>query len=177
MAVVIDKSTMIANRDATPKILTDAYVANGEVLEAEGYVAPASGDSAGSQYKLVSMPSNARLSSLILQCTALGGAAAIDVGVFWPTTLVGGGGLNPANAGLAIAENFFVAAQSVVTALGPTEVENQSGSYTIPKQELPLWQAIGMAADPGIDLDIVASVNVAIGANGFLGLKARYVKQ
>ena len=41
---------------------------------------------------------------------------------------------------------------------------NQSGNNTIPNQEISLWQAAGLLADPGVDLDIVATVaGAAIG--------------
>jgi len=177
MAVVTLKSTMITNRDAIPKVLTDAYVANGEVLEAEGYVAPANGDSANSAYKLISVPSNCRVSSLLMQCSALGAGAKIDLGVYWPTFIPLGADLLASNAGVAIDADFFASAVDVSAALAQADYINESGTNTIAKQEMPLWQAVGLSADPMIDLDIVATVNVAMAAAGFLGLKARYVKQ
>ena len=36
---------------------------------------------------------------------------------------------------------------------------------------------LGLTADPGIELDIVCTVNVAMAAAGFAGIKAKYVKQ
>jgi len=177
MAVVTLKSTMITNRDATPKVLTDAFVANGEMLEVEGYVAPANGDSATSKYKLCDVPSNARMSSLLMQCTALGAGAQLALGVFWPTFIPLGADLLASNAGLAIDDDFFATAVDVSAALAQSEFINESGTNTIAKQEMPLWQALGLASDPGINLDIVASVVVAIAAAGFVSVKARYIKQ
>ncbi len=177
MAVVIDKSTAISNRDAIPKVLTDAFVSGGEVLESEGYVAPANGDSAGSKYLFCSVPSNARLSSLVLQCTALGAGAKLDLGASYPSFIPKGAGLDAILPNAVISANFFAAALDVSAALAPADVAVSSGSYTIAKQELPLWAALGLAADPGIELDIVGTVNVAIAAAGFIGVKAKYVKQ
>ena len=177
MAVVILKSTMISNRDAVPKILTDAYVANGEVLEAEGYVAPANGDSAASKYLMCSIPSNCRLSSLVFQCSALGSGAKLDIGASYPSFIPRGAGLDAILPNQVISANFFAAAYDVSSAVAPTNIETSSGTYTIAKQELPLWSALGLAADPGIDLDIVATVNVAMAAAGFASVKAKYVKQ
>lgn len=177
MAVVISKSTAISNRDAVPKILSDAIISGGEVLESEGYVAPANGDSAGSKYLMCSVPSNARLSSLVFQCSALGAGAKLDIGASYPSFIPRGAGLDAIVANQVISANFFAAALDVSAALAPANVEASSGTYTIAKQELPLWSALGLAFDPGIELDIVATVNVAMAAAGFAGIKAKYVKQ
>jgi hypothetical protein len=177
MAVAILKSTIIANRDSVPKILTDPYVSGGELRVSEGYVQTATAtDSAGSIYRLCQIPSNARVEAVVLQCDALTGGAA-NVGVYYPTFIPTGA---PQLAGIvsnqAINTSFFASAQSVGTALGPVNVVNQSGQNTIAKQELPLWQAIGLAADPGISLDICVTLSTAITAQGYIGLKTTYVE-
>jgi len=177
MAVVVLKSTVITNRDAVPKVLTDALVAGQDLSEAEGFVAPANGDSAGSTYILHSVPSNARMSSLIMQNSALGAGARVDLGVYYPSFIPKGAGLDAIAPNQVIDADFFANSVDVSAALGPVEYINQSGSNTIAKQEQSLWQAIGLSADPGIDLDIVATVEVAMAAAGFLGAKSRYAKQ
>jgi hypothetical protein len=178
MAVFSLKSTVIANRDATPKIFTDAYVSGGELEESEGFVQTGSAaDSVGSKYTLCQVPSNARVSSLILQNDAMGGAGALNIGVYYPTFIPVGAGLSAALAGTAINATLFASALSVVAAGGPTDEINQSGNNTIAKQELPLWAAAGLAADPGIQLDIAVAVSTVLAAQGYIGIKARYVKQ
>lgn len=178
MAVFTEKSTMIANRDATPKVLTDAFVANGELLEAEGFITTGSAaDSAGSKYLMNSVPSNSRVTSVIMQSDAMGGSAAVNVGVYYPSFIPKGAGLDAIVPNSVINASFFASAQSVVTALGPTEVINQSGNNTIAKQEMPLWQALGLAFDPNIELDIVITVSTVLAASGNMALKTRYCKQ
>ncbi len=175
MAVFNLKSTLITNRDATPKVFTDNIVSGGEYKESEGYVQTGSAaDSVGSTYKLCTVPSRARVSSLSIQNGAGGGAAALNVGVFYPTFIPVGAGLSASLAGTAIDADFFAAALSAVAAAGPTEIVNQSGTNTIALQEMSLWQALGLSADPGIDLDIVVSVSTVLAAQIFIGLKARY---
>lgn len=172
------KSTMITNRDASPPVLTDAYVANGEVCEAEGYVQTyGAADAAGSFYRLVSVPSNARVSSLEFQADALGTGAALDVGVYYPTYIPVGAGLSAASAGAVINTQLFASALGCSAATAATNIINSSTNNTIAKQEKPLWDAAGLASDPGIDLDIVVRVQTAIVLQGYIGLKARYVKQ
>lgn len=180
MAVFNLKSTLIGNRDATPKVFTDNLVSGGDLKESEGYSATGSAaDSAGTTYRLCTVPSRARVSSVSLQNTAMGGAGAINVGVYWPDYTpfpVGPFGDHPlpSDQGTAINAAYFASALSVVGAGGPTDIVNQSGTNTIAKQELSLWQAVGLAADPGIDLDIVVTVSIVLAAAGFIGLKVRY---
>jgi len=178
MAIFNEKSTVIANRDATPKVFTDAYVSGGEVIESEGYITTGSAaDGVGSTYRLCQVPSNSRVSSLIIQCDALGAGGVVEAGVYWPTFIPTGAGLSAANASLPIDANLFASGLSVASTLAPTEIINQSGNNSIANQELPLWSACGLSADPGIDLDIVVTVTTVLAAAGHLGLKARYVKQ
>lgn len=180
MAVVTTKSTLISNRDATPKVFTDNIISGGDLKESEGYVQAQVGDSVNSQYKLCTVPSRARVTSLLLQCQALGAGTQVDIGVFWPDYSpfpIGPFGVHPlpGDPGTAIAENLFAALQATSVALGPTEVINQSTNNSIANQELSLWQAAGLSADPGLDLDIVATVKgAAIGTQGYLQVKARY---
>ena len=175
MAVFNLKSAIITNRDAVPKVLTDSYVSGGHINESEGYVQSGSAtDAATSTYKLCQVPSNARVSSLQISNGAGGGAAAVKVGVFYPSFIPLGAGLSAANAGVAISDAFFASALSVVSAASNVDITNQSGTYSIDKQELPLWSALGLSADPGISLDIVVTVTTVLAAQIFIGLKARY---
>lgn len=176
MATFNLKSTIITNRDATPKVLSDSSVDGGKTQESTGYVQSSTAtDGAGTFYRLCQVPSSARVSSLILQADALATGAAIDVGVYYPTFIPVGAGLSASNAGAVINTQLFASALAVSNATAATEIINSSGNNTIAKQELPLWNAAGLTADPGIDLDIVVRVQTAIAAQGYIGLKAKYV--
>jgi hypothetical protein len=173
MAVVTKKSTYITNRDATPTVPTGASVAGGVIREATGYVAAVNGDSATSVYTMASMPSNVRVNAVRLTCEALGAGAKVNCGVYWPTSVPANIG---ATAGSAIAATLFASALDVSAALAITDITNQSGNNTIDKQEMELWQAAGLATDPGCMLDISVAVNVAIAANGKIGVKIGFVQ-
>lgn len=175
MAVNNRSSNMISNRDASPLVLSNPSFSRSEIKQGYGYVSAIIADSAGSIYRLFQMNSNARLSSIILQCAALGAGAKIDVGAYYGNDakdIYSGNSL----AGAVISANFFATAVDVSGALGPTEVANESGSYTLDKQEMPLWQALGLASDPECHIDIAAVVNVAIAATGLLSLKGSYAE-
>lgn len=177
MSAVTLKSTFITNRDASPAVKTDAYISGGTVKEAEGYVTTGAADIAGSIYKMCQVPSNARLSQIILNNEALGTGCTLDVGAYYPTYIPQGGGssLAASVADTAISNAFFCSGQAAASANTELDVTNQSGSYTIDKQEECLWQALGLASDPEIPLDIVVHVNVAVAQSGKVGLKVKYV--
>ena len=178
MAVVNLKSTAITNRDASPPVINDARVERGTLKSAVGRVTAGSADtggatySAGSTYVLASLPSTAMVRNVLLSCAALtSGVASIGVG---RSTKDSAGNAYPA-AISATATALFASAQSIASALSKSNVTNQSGNYTLDKQEQPLWQAAGMSADPGGTLDIVVLVTTSTTAGGLLGLEVQYV--
>lgn len=175
MAVVNIKSNLITGRDAVPKVLADAATSGANLSATTGYVTTNNGDSATSTYRLCQVPSNARVEAVKYQCAALGTSCTINVGVYYPTYIpIGAGALVASNASAAISAAFFASAIASATAVAITDVTNQSGTNTIDKQEMPLWQAVGLSADPGIMLDIVATVAVATAAAGLVGVKVSY---
>ena len=173
MAVVNLKSTIISNRDATPKVLTDNFVSQGPFRETTGFVLTGSADSVASVYRLCQVPSNARVNSLKLQNTAITGGA-INIGVYWPT-FVPAGAFLPGTSGAVISASLFGAAQSVATATTTPIEEITLTNLTLAQQELTLWQVAGLAADPGLPLDICAAVSAAPSVAGSISLKATYV--
>lgn len=177
MAVVNLKSTLITNRDATPKVLTDAYLAGGIMEEAQGSVKTGASDNAASVYRLVQVPSNARVSAIFWQADALGSGCQLDVAVWYPTTLPLGGGnflASGSSAALISSSIFATALAGSGSAVALTEITNQSLNYTIPLQETPLWNVLGLASDPEIDFDIGFSLRFATASAGYAGLKVRY---
>jgi len=172
------KSTIITNRDATPKVFTDSYLSGGILEEQQGSVFVGASDSAKSFYRLISIPSNARVSQLYWQADAIGssGPGQFDVAVWYPTTLPLGGGafLASGSAGAMISSSIFATALTANAAVALTEITNQSLNYTIPLQETPLWNVLGMASDPEIDLDMGFVVRSATTATGYIGLRCRY---
>jgi hypothetical protein len=171
------KSQVITNRDATPMVLTDAFLKGGNAKEASASITTnGSADAADSIYRMVPVPSHARVSKVTLQSDALGSACALDVGVYWPTFIPVGAGLSAANQSVVIGTAFFASAVACSAALVLTEVTNESTTNTIAKQQQPLWQALGLATDPGIDLDVCIHVQAAVAAAGDIGLKVSYVE-
>lgn len=171
------KSTLLTNRDATPKVLTDAYLSGGIMEEVQGSVKTGNPDAAGSTYRLVSVPSNARISQIYWQADALGSGCQLDVAVWYPTQVPQGGAafLAASVAATLISSSIFATALAgSASAVALTEVTNQSTNYLIPLQETPLWNVLGLASDPEVSLDIGFSLRFATAAAGYAGLKVRY---
>jgi hypothetical protein len=172
------KSTLISNRDATPKVLTDSYLSGGIMEEVMGSVKTGSSDPAGNFYRLVQVPSNARVSQIYWQTdTILSNSCRLDLGVWYPTTVpVGGANFIPsACAGTFIGTSFFANGLNPSAAIiALTEITNNSSNYLVPLQETPLWNVLGFLTDPEISFDMGFSVNVANSVAGYVGLKVRY---
>lgn len=168
MAVVNTKGTAITTGDtaptANPSQSIPLKIHGGRLKESLGVIAAASGDSIGSTYRLVRLPSSARVSQVLLTCSAITTCAA-DVGLY--DTEV--------NGGAVVDADFFASAQSVASALVNSDVTHEAAVFAITDVEKPLWKALGLTSDPGKLYDVVATLTAAAGAAGTVGLKVRYV--
>ena len=164
MAVANTKSTHITNADATPPVLTNSSVSCGLLREASGTVETLAADDAGSVYRMCRVPSNARISSILLASDAITGATAADVGVY----------KTAADGGAAVDDDFFATNVDISTAATVfTEVMLEATATDISKCEQPLWQLLGLSADPCIPYDIAVTVN-DVTAAGTISMKVKY---
>jgi hypothetical protein len=178
MAVVTVKSTFLTNRDATPKVLTDSFIANGQVSEQYGFATVTSGDSILSAYKMVSIPSNARLSSVKMVNAALGASCTVDIGVWYPTLIPLGGAnfLASSLAGTLLNSTTIATAIAVTSAVTVFTEVVSTAAAAANVQEQPLWQMVGLATDPEINFDLGFIIRAAAaGATGLIAMKAQYV--
>lgn len=168
MAVVTVKSAAITNRDATPRVLNNSRVANAELMWTGGLVAIANGDSATSKYIICSLPSNAMLKSVRYSAPDIGTTTAFDLG-FYRTTEDGG----------AVVDADAIASAVALNA-GPynqVEIINEAGAVlTVADREKPLWQILGLTADPKVQYDMVATLTGAADAAGSVMFDAEYTQ-
>lgn len=168
-------STVIANRDAVPLVLSNPNYARSQTKSTYGFVLAVTADTTSSVYRMVQIPSNARVTSIKVVSDALSTSAAINVGVYYSNTaksITSGASLG----GAAISATFFCSALSVSSALALTDETNQASNMTIPVRQQPLWQAVGLATDPECYLDIVITPSSAITTGGNIGIEANYVE-
>ncbi len=174
------KSTVLAARDATPKVLSDAALAGERERTAYGCqkVSDAGTDlnTAGTKIRLIQVPSSARITQLEYVATSCG-TGVIDVAVWYPTYVPQGGGnfLASSVAATLISSSVFLANinvpdtnQAFTTALPAVT------TLTMQKLERPLWEILGLASDPEMNLDMGFTVRAACAINGYVGLRARY---
>jgi len=175
MSVDHVKSTFVTNLDASPVVQNTAGEGGPAALKSnEGYATAVASSSVDATYQLVRVPSNSKVKSIMFESAAQT-AGKFDLGLYYATD--GEGGKPTALlAAAAIDQDFFATAIDCAAAVVPTEVVNESGTYTIDKRVQPLWQAVGLTADPGGYFDIVATVvttAVTTGA-GVFGIRVSY---
>jgi hypothetical protein len=161
MAVVNLKAAAITSADAS--VATNSFLAKGRVIESIGASAVANGDSIASTYRLCRLPSNARMSDVRLFCTAITSGAA-NIGLY----------RTAADGGAVVDADFFIAAQSIATALSGTDVSG--GNVLTPiNREKRLWEALGLTSDPVIYYDLTVVLTAATTAAGSLAVQASFV--
>ncbi len=166
MAVVTTKSSAITNRDATPPVKNGMQLGPRSVYEQVATVEVANGDSIGSKLVLMSLPSNARMSALWLLCDAITSGAA-DFGIYRTTQ----------DGGAVVDADCFASAQSIASAITTgTNILHESGVLDISEIEQPLWQILGLTADPNVMYDLVATLTAAAAAAGTLTARVTYTQ-
>lgn len=173
MAIVNTKSAVITNRDAVPAVINDARIANGTLKSAVGSVAVGAADSITSYYPLVQVPSTAMIRNVNVTSVAGMTTLAGDIGVY--KTTANSAGVTTGVAANTGSGSIFAAAQTLAALQARVDVTNTGTAYPTDKREQPLWQAIGLAADPGGFFDIGIKVTTAnTGAAGRVGLEVGY---
>lgn len=160
-------STWIANAVATPKVSTDSSKSVGQMFEASSAATVSATQTANDTIRLVRVPSNARISQVLLCTDDATTAGAINIGV-WQTA---------DNGGAVVDADLFASALALTG--GPFNNSDQtfeSGEYTYAESAKPLWEVLGLTSDPNRDYDVVAEVSTTFnGAGTTIALKVRYV--
>lgn len=170
------KSAPITNLDTIPVVPNTAGEgAPGYVKSEYGFVTAVAADAALSTYRLCRIPSSAKVQSLQFQSEAQG-AGKVQLGLYYSTSTVDG--TAPANQGTVIDVKFFSDDIDCASAVLPGEkVFFTGGSNTPDKRNQPIWQAAGLASDPGGFFDIVATVHTTAVTTGTgrIGLAAFFI--
>ncbi len=174
MAVENLKSTPITNADATPVLANTAgHGAPAVVHTTNGFVAVSASASTTSTYRLVRLKSNVILKAVVFQSEAQG-AGKFNLSMYYSDSTTDG--TQPSLQGLIVpttGDQFIAADIDCASAVSPTNETNQSGNYTIDKQDKQLWDALGLTSDPGGFFDIVAVVHTTAVTTGTGRIAAR----
>lgn len=162
MGVVTVRSKAITERDA--KRLANGNIASSEVKEFVGVAAITSGDDIASKYLMGSIPSNARMSELLLSSPDIGTTTAANIGLQETTE----------NGGAVVDADFFSAALSLKDgALAKANVLN-GNVQTLANSEKMIWELLNLAKDPCKQYDVVIALTAAADASGTVSMIGRY---
>lgn len=158
MAVDHVKSAIITNLDATPRVPPTAGEGGPAPLKhIDGYATAVASSSVDATYQLVRVPSTAIIKSMRFESEAQT-AGKFDIGAYYATDGLVAGRAASLLAAAAIDQDFFATAIDCAAAVVPTEIINESGTNTLDKRVMPLWQALGLTSNPGGNIDICATV-------------------
>jgi len=139
----------------------------GVLKEMVGTLETNADDSSASVYRMVQVPSNCRVSQVLLYTDDLGTTGTMDIGIYQTTQ----------NGGAEVDADHFASAVDVnAAALNAVDVTHESGVFGLEDAEKPLWEALGLSSDPGIMYDVCVTLRAAITAAGTVTLKARYAQ-
>lgn len=165
MAVVVVKSGVITNRDATPRVINNSPAAFGAIKGFVGSCTVTSGNDIGSTYILGQVPSNAVVRSLVISCPDIGTTTVADFGLY----------KNTADGSAVVDADFFGSAVSLKDgALNQSDITHESAVFSLANAEQPLWQALGLSSDPNLIYDVVATLTAAADGTGALVAKMSY---
>lgn len=178
------KAVAITSLDASPVVpLTSGESAPGHLIQRNDYVASTAGVTVGSTYKMLRIPTNAKIKKVLLTCAAHGGAMAADISVAYSDSTTDG--TQPSLQGsivqISAADNkLFGAALTMVSALKHSDI-TFSGTYTSALKNVPLWQALltlgttDYATDPKGFFDLVVKSTATDTSGGNIELHVEYV--
>lgn len=149
MAITNRSSSLITALTSTPRSIPNPPLAGGEARVLAGVVTSAADDSGTSVFRFFRIRSNDCVHSLRYSGADASSAGAIDVGIYQTAD----------NGGAVVDADFFASAFALTN--GPdsnTEIAFESGVYTIANSVKPLWQALGLTTDPGIEYDVAATI-------------------
>lgn len=165
MAVEHLKSSSITNADSVPRVLNNARTTAMELKEAVGVASASASASIGSTYRFARVPSNARVSQILFASGASGATGQVDIGLY----------RTEKDGGAVVDADFFASALDPGGgAIAPTDVTHESGVFSLANAEKPLWQALGLSADPQVEYDIAATVTEAFENATAMVAKVRY---
>ena len=167
------KSPGITNRYATPQVQNSAGKgAPGVLRMVDDYVTTTSGVTVGSTYRMVSVPTDARVKRVTWEAGAMT-QGPFDLGVYYQIDAPGHTGEVVLNA-----IDFFgtaLSAASAVPAGSEVTNENSGSEYPLSARGKQLWDALGLAADPGGYFDLVFTSTNTITTGALLGLRVEFV--
>lgn len=151
------KSTAITNLDASPRVENTAGKGAPGRLVSVNSTLPAmtTGNTAGGIMRVVRIPSNCVVKNVAWAADTTVTVVDCDVGLYYSDVADGTSATNVAAANTPIDADFFASAVDMKTISTAWQyVTFESGVYLPSKANQPIWQAVGLATDPGGFFDV-----------------------
>lgn len=189
MATEALKSNPIVNLDSFPIVAnTTGEGDDGNMRTVNGHIAATAGVTSPSTYRMVRLPTNAKIKHVLLRSVAQGGASAVDVDIAFSDSTVDGTQQSLAGGVVQItgpADNkLFGSATSLVSAVGTVTAAYADitfgGTFTTDMVNIPLWQvlvnlgATQFSSDPGGFFDILLKSTATITNGGDIAVEVQY---
>ena len=159
MATNNTSSSALTNETATPIVKSNpGEGSRGQMLKSsQGYVANNADDSSGSIQRFCRVPSNALIRSVKFSTADATTAGAINLGLYD----------TEGNGGAVVDADLFVSALDLTG--GPfskAEQIDESGEFTYAEQMTPLWEVLGLSADPHKEYDVASTISTTFNGAG-----------
>lgn len=152
MGVVNTKATAITNADASPPVLNDFPPVRGPLNISIGTVETAADDSDNSVYRMVRLPSNAVIHSIMLfnddLDTDVTPAIVADLGVYQTA----------ANGAAVVDRDILATLIDTFQGANTTGVNLRHEALDIAYENYRLWEILGLSSDPQRDYDIAFTI-------------------
>ena len=189
MATEALKSVPIVNLDSFPIVEnTTGEGGPGFLKEVNGHIASTTGVTLGSTYRLVRIPTNAKVKQVLLTNGAAGATGNVDIDVAFSDSTTDGTQqafsslANPVVQLTGPVDNKLFGAATAVTAAQKNLDVTFGNTFTTDHQNLPLWQvlvnlgATQFSTDPGGFFDILLKTTSTLAAGGDLAIQVNYVE-
>jgi hypothetical protein len=166
--LVNTKSDLVSNQDLpvanSPRILNGQIVNGGMGRHKAASVAFGASESNNSVYRLFSIGSRDRISSLKLVADAMTGLSAIDVGLYDTA----------ANGSAVVSQHLFEQDFDISAGL-TTPREERYQALAAASMEEAVWQLLGLSSDPGKDYDVAITATTRGAATGTIAGELVYI--
>lgn len=169
------KTSVITNLDANPPVRASAGKgAAGVVREIDGALTVTDTKTAGSTYRMVRIPSNAKVKHVRAWLQAAVTTFTADIGLYYSSSDYDG--TQDDLQSDVIDADFFGSAVALAAIVTPTDYTHESAVYTAADRLLPIWEAAGLSADPGGFFDIALTTTATTDGAAVPILECEYVE-
>jgi len=152
-------TTLVANYEATPQVMSNSQELHGVLRVAQGTVALVAGDSTDNDIVMLApIPSNASIPNILIGTDTFGGSCTFNVGLYQTN-------------GTVVDEDLF--ASSVADAAAMADLRHEAANINTAGQKA--WELAGASVDPGGAYYVAVTFNATGGTAGDMSFQINYV--